>query len=73
MLVRPTRAVARGLRRAGDPVMDSWIKGLSDVATDFSAAFRTAQTGMIRDYASYMVLFVLIFTIAVMVAAGIAK
>ena len=73
MLVRPTRALARGLRRVGDPVMDSWIKGLSGVATDFSAAFRTAQTGLIRDYASYMVLFVLIFTIAVMVAAGIAK
>jgi NADH-quinone oxidoreductase subunit L len=73
MLVRPTRALARGLRRVGDPVMDSWIKGVSGVATDFSAAFRSAQTGLIRDYASYMVLFVLIFTIAVMVAAGIAK
>ncbi len=73
LLVRPTRALARGLRRVGDPVMDSWIKGVSGVATDFSAAFRSAQTGLIRDYASYMVLFVLIFTIAVMVAAGIAK
>ncbi|MGD0372136.1 MAG: NADH-quinone oxidoreductase subunit L [Candidatus Dormibacteria bacterium] len=73
VLVRPTRALARGLRRVGDPVMDSWIKGISRVATDFSSAFRSAQTGLIRDYASYMVLFVLIFTIAVMVAAGIAK
>ena len=39
------------------PVMDSWIKGVSGVTTDFSAAFRSAQTGLIRDYASYMVLF----------------
>jgi NADH-quinone oxidoreductase subunit L len=73
LLVRPTRALARGLRRVGDPVMDSWIKGISGVATDFSSAFRSAQTGLIRDYASYMVLFVVIFTVAVMVAAGMAK
>jgi NADH-quinone oxidoreductase subunit L len=73
LLVRPTRAVARGLRRVGDPVMDSWIKGVSGVATDFSSAFRTIQTGLIRDYASYMVLFVVIFTVAVMLAAGLAK
>jgi NADH-quinone oxidoreductase subunit L len=73
LLVRPSRALARGLRRVGDPVMDSWIKGVSGVATDFSSAFRTIQTGLIRDYASYMVLFVVIFTIAVMLAAGLAK
>jgi NADH-quinone oxidoreductase subunit L len=73
LLVRPTRALARGLRRVGDPVMDSWIKGVSGVATDFSSAFRTIQTGLIRDYASYMVLFVVIFTVAVMLAAGLAK
>ena len=73
LLVRPTRALARGLRRVGDPVMDSWIKGGSGVATDFSSAFRTIQTGLIRDYASYMVLFVVIFTVAVMLAAGLAK
>jgi NADH-quinone oxidoreductase subunit L len=73
ILVRPTRALARGLRRVGDPVMDSWIKGVSGVATDFSSAFRTIQTGLIRDYASYMVLFVVIFTVAVMLAAGMAK
>jgi NADH-quinone oxidoreductase subunit L len=73
VLVRPTRALARGLRRVGDPVMDSWIKGVSGVATDFSSAFRTIQTGLIRDYASYMVLFVVIFTVAVMLAAGLAK
>jgi NADH-quinone oxidoreductase subunit L len=73
LLVRPTRALARGLRRVGDPVMDSWIKGVSGVATDFSSVFRTIQTGLIRDYASYMVLFVVIFTVAVMLAAGLAK
>jgi NADH-quinone oxidoreductase subunit L len=73
LLVRPTRAVARALRRVGEPVMDSWIKGVSGVATDFSSAFRSAQTGLIRDYASYMVLFVVIFTVAVMVAAGLTR
>jgi NADH-quinone oxidoreductase subunit L len=73
LLVRPTRAVARALRRVGEPVMDSWIKGVSGVATDFSSAFRSAQTGLIRDYASYMVLFVIIFTVAVMVAAGLTR
>jgi NADH-quinone oxidoreductase subunit L len=73
LLIRPTRALARGLRRAGDPVMDSWIKGISGVATDFSSAFRSVQTGLIRDYASYMVLFVVVFTVAVMIAAGMAK
>ena len=73
LLVRPTRALARGLRRVGDPVMDSWIKGVSGVATDFSSVFRTIQTGLIRDYASYMVLFVVIFTIGVMLAAGLAR
>jgi NADH-quinone oxidoreductase subunit L len=73
LLVRPTRALARGLRRVGDPVMDSWIKGISGAATDFSSAFRSVQTGLIRDYASYMVLFVVIFTVAVMLAAGLAK
>jgi NADH-quinone oxidoreductase subunit L len=72
-LVRPTRALARGLRRVAEPAMDSWIKGISGVATDFSSAFRSAQTGLIRDYASYMVLFAVIFTIAVMLAAGFAK
>ena len=73
LLVRPTRALGRGLRRVGDPVMDSWIKGVSDVATDFSSVFRSVQTGLIRDYASYMVLFVVIFTIGVMLAAGLAR
>ena len=73
MLVRPTRALAGSLKRVVEPkVMDGWIGGLSDLATDFSAAFRTAQSGLIRDYASYMVLFAVAFTIAVIIAAGIA-
>jgi len=73
VLVRPTRALSNGLRRFGEPVMDSWIKGVSGVASDFSTVFRTLQTGLIRDYASYMVLFVVIFTVAVMLAAGMAR
>ena len=73
LLVRPTRALAGALRRVAEPVMDSWIRGVSEVATDFSTVFRTAQTGLIRDYASYMVLFAVVFTVAVMLAAGVAR
>jgi NADH-quinone oxidoreductase subunit L len=72
-LVRPTRALAKGVRKVGDPVMDSWIKGVSGVASDFSAVFRTLQSGLIRDYASYMVFFAVAFTVAVMIAAGLVK
>ena len=72
LLVRPTRALARTLRRLVEPrVMDGWIRGVSGVATDFSGAFRTAQSGLIRDYASYMVLFAVLFTVAVIIAAGV--
>jgi NADH-quinone oxidoreductase subunit L len=73
LLVRPIRALARGLRRFGEPVMDGPIRGISAIATDFSGIFRALQSGLIRDYASYMVLFVVIFTVAVMLAAGVAK
>ena len=73
MLVRPTRALARSLRRVGEPALDSWIRGVSDIATDFSAVFRGTQTGLIRDYASYMVLFVVVFTVGVIVVAGVAR
>ncbi|MGO8687879.1 MAG: NADH-quinone oxidoreductase subunit L [Candidatus Dormibacteria bacterium] len=73
LLVRPLRAVSRGLRRAGEPVLDSPIKGIAAIASDFSGAFRAVQTGLIRDYASYMVFFAVALTVAVMLAAGIAR
>jgi NADH-quinone oxidoreductase subunit L len=74
VLVRPARAVARAMRRLVEPrVMDGWIRGVTDTASDFSAALRTAQSGLIRDYASWMVLFAVGFTIAAIIAAGVAK
>jgi NADH-quinone oxidoreductase subunit L len=73
LLVRPTRALSRGLRRAGEPVMDSPIRGISWIASDFSGIFRAVQTGLIRDYASYMVFFAVAFTVAVMIAAGLVR
>jgi NADH-quinone oxidoreductase subunit L len=74
LLVRPIRSLARVLRRIVEPlVMDGWIRGVTGVASDFSTAFRTAQSGLIRDYASYMVLFAVIFTIAVIIAAEVAR
>jgi NADH-quinone oxidoreductase subunit L len=74
ILVRPIRSFARALRRVVEPlVMDGWIRGVTGVASDFSTAFRTAQSGLIRDYASYMVLFAVIFTIAVIIAAEVAR
>jgi NADH-quinone oxidoreductase subunit L len=74
VLVRPVRSLGSRLRRVVEPrVMDGWIRGLTDTASDFGQVFRTLQTGLIRDYAAYMVAFVVLFTIAAMLFAGAAK
>jgi NADH-quinone oxidoreductase subunit L len=74
ILVRPARGLARSMRRVVEPrVMDGWIRGIGDVATDFSSMARSLQTGLIRDYASYMVLFVGIFTVAAIVYTSVSK
>ena len=74
VLVRPVRSLGSRLRRVVEPrVMDGWIRGLTDTASDFGQVFRTLQTGLIRDYAAYMVAFVVLFTIAAMLFAGTAK
>ena len=74
VLVRPVRALATGLRKVVEPrVMDGWVRGVSDTASDFGQVFRGLQTGLIRDYASYMVAFVILFTIAAMLFAGAAR
>ena len=72
LLVRPGYALARVLRRTVEPeVMDGWVRGVTGVATDFSAGIRSVQTGLIRDYASIMVFFAVAFTVALIIAAGL--
>ncbi len=74
LLVRPASALATRLRKVVEPrVMDGWVRGVSDTASDFGQVFRGMQTGLIRDYASYMVAFVVLFTIAAMLFAGAAR
>ncbi|TMC49848.1 MAG: NADH-quinone oxidoreductase subunit L [Chloroflexi bacterium] len=56
VLVRPTRAAAQTMRRVVEPgVMDGWVRGLADVFAGLSLDFRSYQSGLIRDYASYMI------------------
>jgi NADH-quinone oxidoreductase subunit L len=56
ILVRPVAATARGMRRVVEPqVMDGWIKGTVSMVTDLGLMVRNAQTGLVRDYASYMI------------------
>ena len=69
-LVRPTRAVARTLRRVVEPsIMDGWIRGLAGVMRGFSIDLRSYETGFIRDYAALFTVFAVIFVIIVVVVA----
>ncbi|HEV3123009.1 MAG TPA: NADH-quinone oxidoreductase subunit L [Candidatus Dormibacteraeota bacterium] len=55
MLVRPTRALARSMRRVVEPnVMDGWIRGIAATFRELSLDFRFVQTGIVRDYAALM-------------------
>jgi NADH-quinone oxidoreductase subunit L len=55
MLVRPSLAVARSMRRLVEPrVMDGWIGGLTGGFRELSLDFRRWQTGVVRDYAMVM-------------------
>jgi len=61
-LVRPTRALAASMRRVVEPrVMDGWIRGLTQLFNDISIDFRSVETGLIRDYATGMLLFAGVF------------
>jgi NADH-quinone oxidoreductase subunit L len=63
-LVRPTRAFAATMRRVVEPrVMDGWIRGLTQLFADVSIDFRGVETGLIRDYATGMLLFAGIFVV----------
>ena len=66
VLVRPAVAVARRLRRVVEPgVMDGWVRGTAYAADSVGDLVRSAQTGLIRDYASYMVASAAIFVVVV--------
>ncbi len=55
LLVRPTRAVASAARRVVEPrVFDGWVRGLTQVFADVSIDFRAVESGLIRDYATGM-------------------
>jgi NADH-quinone oxidoreductase subunit L len=56
ILVRPVTAVARRMRKVVEPqVMDGWIRGTASMVGDLGVMVRNAQTGLVRDYASYMI------------------
>ncbi|MGI8846806.1 MAG: NADH-quinone oxidoreductase subunit L [Candidatus Dormibacteria bacterium] len=74
LLVRPTRRLARAMRRVVEPrVMDGWVRGVGTTMTEFSTTFRGVQTGLIRDYASYMILGAGLFTVVTIIAASVGR
>jgi len=57
VLVRPTRAVAAAARRVVEPrVFDGWIRGMTQIFADVSIDFRAVESGLIRDYATGMLI-----------------
>lgn len=68
LLVRPTVALARSLRRVVEPRgMDGWVRGVSDTVSELGVWAREFQTGYIRDYASYTIAAAGIFVVATLV------
>jgi NADH-quinone oxidoreductase subunit L len=62
ILVRPTLAVAHAARRVLEPrVFDGWVRGVGQLFADISIDFRGVQTGLIRDYATGMLVFAGVF------------
>ena len=56
LLVRPTLALARTMRRVVEPrAMDGWVRFVADACSELGVWARDYQTGLIRDYASYMI------------------
>jgi len=57
VLVRPTRAVAAAARRVVEPrVFDGWVRGVTQLFADVSIDFRAVESGLIRDYATGMLI-----------------
>ena len=68
LFVRPIRSLGRGMRRVVEPrVMDGWVRGVADAVGDVGLVARISQTGLIRDYASYMIVAAAILVIVVIV------
>jgi NADH-quinone oxidoreductase subunit L len=56
LLVHPTLALARTTRRVVEPrAMDGWVRFVADACSELGVWARDYQTGLIRDYASYMI------------------
>jgi len=55
LLVRPTTALARSLRRTVEPLyVDGAVRGVGEMVRALSADARLLQTGLVRDYAGMM-------------------
>jgi NADH-quinone oxidoreductase subunit L len=68
LLVRPTVALARTARKVVEPrVMDGWVRLVVDACSELGAWARDYQTGLIRDYASYMIAAAGVFVVATIV------
>jgi NADH-quinone oxidoreductase subunit L len=68
LLVRPTLVTARTMRRIVEPrVMDGWIRLVANACSELGAWARDYQTGLIRDYASYMIAAAGVFVVATIV------
>jgi len=68
LLVRPALLMARSMRRLVEPrVMDGWTRLVGDACTELGAWARDYQTGLIRDYASYMIAAAGVFVVATIV------
>ena len=68
LLVRPTVALARSMRTVVEPrVMDGLVHAVSDACSELGAWARDYQTGLIRDYASYMIAAAGVFVVATIV------
>ncbi len=56
LLVRPLCALARVMRKTVEPGgMDRWVRGTSGSVSEMGFIARDTETGLIRDYAVYMV------------------
>ena len=61
-LVRPALAVASAMRRIVEPrVIDGAVRGVANLFSDISIDFRAIETGLIRDYATGMLVFAGVF------------